>query len=174
MLMAAGIELHHILLLDNDAEDRQIIKQELEALGLENISEADDPIAALDIMHVKPVDLLITERFLPFVWFLRTSRKRPAAYIPIIMLCAQHREADIHEATDAGVNRFVAKPVQPAELLAHICRALEEPHPFVESDDYVGPDRRHRGVIIDRRTTSENKSADMELTPEEIATLLER
>jgi DNA-binding NarL/FixJ family response regulator len=177
-LIASGIEWCHILLLDDDTEERQALKKGLENIGFANISEADDPVAALETMRTRAADLLVCEHYIPFVWFLRTSAKRPAAYTSILMLSGQNRPDDIREAIDSGVNRFVAKPVTPGELAGHIRQILEQPEPFVESDGYIGPDRRRQAVRKDRRTQreeeSEAPSPDMNLTPEEIAILLER
>ncbi|MEQ8195591.1 MAG: response regulator [Rhodospirillales bacterium] len=177
-MIASGIEQRHILLLDDDAEERKSLKHGLKSLGLTDISEADDPIAALEIMRARPVDLLICEHYIPFVWFLRTNVKRPAAYTPILMLSRQHRREDIREAVDCGVNRFLAKPIAPEELLEHIRQVFEDPEAFVESAGYIGPDRRRRGNVSGRRSKAtrrmEEPALDTMLTPEEIAALLER
>jgi len=173
-LNASGINRHHILLLDNHAHDRQTLKQGLADLGFETISEAADPIAALDIMHDQAVDTLITERYIPFVKFLRTSEKRPAAYIPIIMVCGKKVQAKVQEAIDAGVNRVIIKPVMAENLRTNIQRVLDEPQPFVESAAYIGPDRRRSENTATQHKAKTNDEPDLRLTAEEIAVLLER
>ena len=97
----------HILVLDDDADDREGMKRCLRQLGVTRVREADDPVSALEFMQSRRVDVLITERYLPFVRFLRTSRKSPASSVPIVMVSDRGRKADIHEAQDAGIDEFV-------------------------------------------------------------------
>ena len=173
-MSALGITRHHILILDDHAHDRQTLKHGLEDLDFENIIESADPISALEIMHTKPVDVLITEQYIPFVRFLRTSAKRPAAYIPIIMVCNKISASERQDAIDAGVNRVISKPTIADNLLLHIRFALEEPQPFVESPAYIGPDRRHTEIGVTNVTIQSDHETNLSLTPEEIAVLLER
>jgi CheY-like chemotaxis protein len=112
------------------------------------VSEAADPISALEVMHTQTVDVLITEQYMPFVRFLRTSAKRPAAYIPIIMVSKKISISERHDAIDAGVNRVISKPTIAKNLFLQITLALEDPPPFVESTAYVGPDRRRLKTTI--------------------------
>ena len=176
-MSALGIMQRHILLLDDHVQDRQALKQGLEELGFVNISEAADPISALDVMHTQSVDVLITEQYIPFIRFLRTSAKRPAAYIPIIMVCEKISISERQDAIDAGVNRVISKPTIAEDLCVHITFVLENPPPFVESAAYFGPDRR-RLKATNANDTNEiiqpEETIDLSLTPEEIAILLER
>ena len=160
--------------MDDHAHDRQTLKRGLTDLGFEKISEAADPITALEIMHAQPVDILITERYIPFVKFLRTSEKQPAAYIPIIMVCEKGGAAEKQEAIDAGVNRVIIKPTTAKNLQLVIKHVLEEPQPFVESAAYIGPDRRRLEIATMKDKTNTEVMPDFSLTSEEIAVLLER
>jgi two-component system chemotaxis response regulator CheY len=173
-LSAFGIKQRHILILDDHTDDRLALKQGLKALDFISVSEAADPIAALDIMHAKTVDVLITERFMPFIKFLRTSDKRPAPYMPIIMVCKNINAAERQDAINAGVNRVISKPTIAKNLLLHITNVLEEPQPFVETSAYVGPDRRRSNKLTEAPRGVQNNNGALGLTPEEIAVLLER
>lgn len=173
-MIAFGIKQRHILILDDHANDRLVLKQGLEALGFKYVSEAPDPIAALDIMHAKAVDVLITERFMPFIKFLRTSSKRPAPYMPIIMVCKSISATERQDAINAGVNRVISKPTIAKNLLLHITNVLEEPQPFVETSAYVGPDRRRSNKPAMMSDDAQGNDGALGLTPEEIAVLLER
>ena len=52
----------------------RLYKQGLNKLGFVNVSEAADPISALEVMHTQTVDVLITEQYMPFVGFCGPAR----------------------------------------------------------------------------------------------------
>ena len=119
-----------ILILDDNANDRARIRDGLVDLGIADVRMANDPLAALDAMRARAVDVLVTERYLSFVRFLRTDRKRPASHVPIVMVSFHSRQADVHEARDAGVDEFLAKPVDAPRLLDRIVAAVGRSRPF--------------------------------------------
>ena len=47
--------------------------------------------------------------------------------MPVLMLTAKAREADIVQALDLGANDYVTKPFQPEEVLARVRRVLRRP-----------------------------------------------
>ena len=47
--------------------------------------------------------------------------------VPVLMLTAKAREADIVRALDLGANDYVTKPFQPEEVLARVRRMLRKP-----------------------------------------------
>jgi two-component system, chemotaxis family, chemotaxis protein CheY len=164
-----------VLILDDDADDRARIRDDLVDLGIADVAVADDPLAALDAMRARTVDVLVTERYLSFVRFLRTSRKRPSSHLPILMVSFRNRQADIHEARDAGVDDFLAKPVDTHRLLDRIVAAVGRNLPFVECEAYVGPDRRRVETTFEGLPDSDPVGdPDTRLTEAEIAVLLER
>ena len=164
-----------ILILDDDADDRARIRDGLVGLGIADVRVADDPLAALDAMRARTVDVLVTERYLSFVRFLRADRKRPASHVPIVMVSVRGRQADVDEARNAGVDEFLAKPVDARRLLDRIVAAVARGRPFVESEAYVGPDRRCAEPGLDGAPESGPAGGlDTRLTEAEIAALLER
>ena len=175
MTMAQNATSHlYVLLLDDDAESRCAMKRELMKHGVQAVREADDPLEALSIMRLERIDVLVTERYLPFVRFLRSSRKSRESHVPIVMTSSRHRKADVLEARDAGINGFVAKPVDPRELVAEILRVAGENRLFIESEDYAGPDRRQ---WLDGDSVGDSVGNDEGaplLTEEEIKALLQR
>jgi two-component system chemotaxis response regulator CheY len=50
----------------------------------------------------------------------------------------------VHEARDAGVNEFLAKPLSARAVLERLHRAIGQSQAFVRREGYVGPDRRRR------------------------------
>jgi DNA-binding response OmpR family regulator len=47
--------------------------------------------------------------------------------LPVLMLTAKAREADIVRALDLGADDYVTKPFQPEEVLARVRRLLRKP-----------------------------------------------
>ena len=114
----------HILVIDEDAQARGVLVDELQGLGAAHVRETGDPLEALEIMRSGAADLLVTERYLHLVRFIRANNQPEIAALPIVAVSAHHRDADIHEAIDAGVDEFVPKPVEPVALLEGLMRAL--------------------------------------------------
>ncbi len=50
----------------------------------------------------------------------------------------------MHDARNAGVDDFLAKPISAKSLLSRIMAVLGEPRKFIRSGDYFGPDRRRK------------------------------
>ena len=75
-----------------------------------------------------PPAFVILDVMLPYASgfdLLATIRKSPAwAKVPVLMLTAKSREADVVRALDGGANDYVTKPFQPAELKARIRRLV--------------------------------------------------
>jgi FixJ family two-component response regulator len=63
---------------------------------------------------------------------------------PVIMVTGHSTLARVHEARDAGVNEFLAKPLTARGVIERLHQAIEHPRPYVRSADYFGPDRRRR------------------------------
>jgi DNA-binding response OmpR family regulator len=56
---------------------------------------------------------------------LRELRRYPeTSSVPVLMLSARNREADVVGALDEGANDYLTKPFSPAELLARVSRIL--------------------------------------------------
>jgi CheY-like chemotaxis protein len=79
-----------------------------------------------------------------FTRLLRNSPDSPNRMIPVIMVTGHSTLSRIREARDAGVNEFLAKPLNARGVIERLHQAVENPRPYVRSDDYFGPDRRRR------------------------------
>ena len=60
------------------------------------------------------------------------------------MITGHSTERRVNEARDVGVNEFLAKPVTARAVIDRLTQLIENPRPFVRSNDYFGPDRRRR------------------------------
>ncbi|MSO54516.1 MAG: response regulator [Rhodospirillales bacterium] len=109
--------------------------------------EVSEPLEALEIIRRRKPDLLIIERHLELVRFLRADKDPAIAEIPIIMTSAKHRHSDVQEAHSSGIDEFLAKPAGIKRLLSYALKALRDRRPFIRSDLYLGPDRRRTAPI---------------------------
>lgn len=56
---------------------------------------------------------------------LQELRRDPiTASIPVLMLSARNRDADVVGALDQGANDYLTKPFSPAELVARVSRLI--------------------------------------------------
>ncbi len=103
-----------ILVVDDFATMRRIIKNILRQIGYTNILEADDGSTALAILKKEKVDLVITDWNMPKMSGLELLKAIRADEslkdIPVMMVTAEALKENIIEAVKAGVNQYIVKP----------------------------------------------------------------
>lgn len=109
-----------ILVVDDFSTMRRIIKNLLRDLGFTNADEADDGLTALPMLQAGNYDLLITDWNMPGMQgidLLRAVRADPKlSTMPVLMVTAEQKKAQIIEAAQAGVNGYIVKPFTAATL----------------------------------------------------------
>jgi len=103
-----------ILVVDDFATMRRIIKNILKQLGYTNVDEADDGVSALSRLKTGRFDFVVTDWNMPNMSGLDLIKAIRADAnlkgIPILMVTAEARKENIIEAVKAGVNNYVVKP----------------------------------------------------------------
>ena len=160
-------DLLKILLVDDNHYMRVLLAEILRAIGVKDIFEANDGAEGLQMMRDHEVDVVMTDLSMQpldgidFVRLLRNSPDSPNQMAPVIMITGHSTLARVHEAREAGVNEFLAKPLTARGVIERLHQAVENPRPYVRSDDYFGPDRRRRNDASYkgpfRRATDEKK-----------------
>ena len=111
--MAADTNMK-ILVVDDFATMRRIVKNILVQLGFKNIIEADDGTSALDILQKEKVDLIISDWNMPKMTgldLLKTVRgDANLAATPFIMVTAEAQQDNIIAAVKAKVSQYIVKP----------------------------------------------------------------
>lgn len=137
-----------ILIVEDNVHFRTLVRTILEALGIQNIEEARDGAEAMDVLKNFRADMAILDWKMDgidgveCVRRIRFSNDSRNKFLPII-LCTGYAEDSLkREARDAGANAFLAKPISVKSLLSRITSVMEENKPFVQTNDYFGPDRR--------------------------------
>lgn len=118
-----------ILVVDDFATMRGIIKNLLRDLGYSNIAEADDGNTALPQLKTGKFDFLITDWNMPGMSgleLLRAIRTDGAlAKLPVLMVTAEAKRDQIVEAAQAGINGYVVKPFTANTLKEKIDKIFE-------------------------------------------------
>lgn len=109
-----------ILVVDDFAAMRRIVKTSLRQLGFENISEAEDGQAALAKLEVGRYRLIISDWNMPNMMgidLLKAVRANDKLKeIPFLLVTAEAQKENIIEAAKAGVSNYIVKPFT-AEIL---------------------------------------------------------
>ena len=118
-----------ILILDDDARIRDLLRRYLTQEGFEVIL-AEDSKALNRIMMRDAVDLIVLDLMMPGEDGLSICRRLRAANdrTPIIMLTAKGEDVDRIVGLEVGADDYLAKPFNPRELLARIHAVLRR-HP---------------------------------------------
>ncbi|MFE5215951.1 response regulator [Streptomyces sp. NPDC056626] len=108
-----------VLVVDDNKVIRQLIRVNLELEGLEVVTAADGA-ECLDVVHQVRPDLVTLDVVMPRLDGLRTAarlRADPRTHhlpLAIISACTQY---EVETGLDVGVDAFLAKPFEPAELV---------------------------------------------------------
>ena len=103
-----------ILIVDDFATMRKILKNILKQIGFKNISEADDGKSALRVLKKESFDLILSDWNMPEISGLellnsvRSDSK--LKNIPFVMVTAEAQKDNILEAVKSGVNSYIVKP----------------------------------------------------------------
>jgi signal transduction histidine kinase len=137
--MAAAFQ---ILIVDDNKNNlftlRTLINEHIEA----NIIEADSGQGALDILLVKPVDLIILDVQMPEMDGFETAKLirsfKKTRHIPIVFLTAAYKSAEFQQkGFAAGAADYLTKPIDAPQLISRINTYLR----FIEQE------RRHHAEL---------------------------
>ncbi|GMR07483.1 MAG: two-component system response regulator BfmR [Gammaproteobacteria bacterium] len=123
----------HILVVDDDAEIRQLLKAYLEKHGL-RASTAENGTAMWEALNKSSIDLIVLDLMMPGEDGLVLCRKlRIDSHTPIIMLTALGEETDRIVGLEIGADDYLTKPFNPRELLARINSVLRRARALPDS-----------------------------------------
>ena len=139
------------LLVDSDSYTRGLIAQMLRGFGMPSPTLAGTGKEAMEFAKNECPSLCIFEAALPDMCsaeLIRWIRKlnSPLRFVPTIVLTGYTQLRMIAKVRDGGANVIVKKPASPKVLFDHLLWLARVPRPFVETNDYVGPDRRFRTI----------------------------
>lgn len=148
------INLEHIsvLLVDDNPQALDILSSICQGFGVREQIRCSAALEAAEIIKRRTVDLILVDCAMPemdgydFARWLRRETPAPVRATPLIMLTGHAALSKVHSSRDCGANFVVTKPLTPGVLLQRILWLASDEREFVESADYVGPDRRLRNL----------------------------
>jgi len=103
-----------ILIVDDFATMRRIMKNILKQIGFSNIVEADDGTTAMEELKKNSVDLIISDWNMPKMTgldLLKNVRGTDGLKdVPFLMVTAEAQKQNVIDAVQAGVTNYVVKP----------------------------------------------------------------
>lgn len=103
-----------ILAVDDFSTMRRIIRNILKQLGFQNVAEADDGMAALEMLRKEKIDFVISDWNMPKmtgIELLKAIRADESLkQIPVLMVTAEAQRQNVIEAAKAGANNYIVKP----------------------------------------------------------------
>ena len=119
--MANGLGM--VLVVDDDANNRDLVSRRLRRIGYE-AEVARDGRHALDLVAERSYDLILLDVMMPDLdgfEVLRQLRKSyPATDLPVIMATAKDNSEDVVIALGLGANDYVTKPLDFPVLVARV------------------------------------------------------
>ncbi len=123
-----------ILVVDDDAPSVKMISFLLREEGYEVVS-ADNGSAALELVERDPPTLVVLDVMMPRMDGFEVCRRiRQKMDVPIIFLSAKGDTADKVSGLQLGADDYLAKPFEPAELLARVKAVLRRVEAFGGAD----------------------------------------
>jgi len=119
-----------ILVVDDFATMRKVIRNLLKQVGYENIIEADDGINALKILKSQKIDLVISDWNMPNMTGLELLKAvrsdEDLKLTPFLMVTAEALQDNVIAAVKAGVSNYIVKPFTAEVLNEKITKILDK------------------------------------------------
>jgi CheY-like chemotaxis protein len=152
------------LIVDGDTHASEITAKLMRGFGVSNSAAVESGEEAKKILASgRQFDIVLCEAVLDdmlgadFVRWVRRETDSPLRFVPVLVLSGHTHFTNVVAARDAGANCAIKKPLSPTSLFDHVVWSASGARPFVETDTYVGPDRRFRNIGppngIGRRST---------------------
>ncbi|MFF7793976.1 response regulator [Streptomyces sp. NPDC007991] len=116
-----------MLVVDDNKVIRQLIRVNLELEGLEVVTAADGA-ECLDVVHQVRPDAVTLDVVMPRLDGIRTAARLRAdprtrdLPLAIVSACTQY---EVEAGLEVGVDAFLAKPFEPAELVGMVRQLIE-------------------------------------------------
>jgi len=152
--IAARFAQIQVLVVDDDASARKLVKALLASIGVTNVREAEDGMVGLELVQKIAPDVVILDWQMPrlqgpsFMRLVRSPDTFPYPAVPVIMLTGHGEYSKVKEAIAVGVNEFLLKPVSSKALLERMVAVLFNPRPMIRKRDYYGPELRTASQLL--------------------------
>lgn len=118
-----------ILVVDDFATMRKVVRNLLKQVGYEDIVEAEDGVMALRTLKSQKIDVIISDWNMPNMSGLELLKAVRAdeelAKTPFLMVTAEALQDNVVAAVKAGVNNYIVKPFTAEVLNEKIKKIIE-------------------------------------------------
>jgi two-component system chemotaxis response regulator CheY len=119
-----------ILVVDDFATMRKVVKNLLKQAGFENVVEAEDGVVALRILKSQRIDFIVSDWNMPNMTGLELLKAVRAdqelATTPFLMVTAEALQDNVIAAVKAGVSNYIVKPFTAEVLNEKITKIMEK------------------------------------------------
>ena len=119
-----------ILVVDDFATMRKVIKNLLRQTGYQNVTEAEDGVVALKELRSQKIDFVISDWNMPNMTGIELLRAVRAdselSSLPFLMVTAESLKENVVEAVKAGVSNYIVKPFTAEVLSEKIEKIIEK------------------------------------------------
>jgi CheY-like chemotaxis protein len=160
-----------VLLLDSSGFGMAVLTQILAGFGVRQVHKCRSVDEAKKVVREFQIDLMIvdtmaaTREGFEFVRWLRREVPPPNRHTPVLLTAAHIGPGDLATARDCGSHFVVSKPLSPVVLLERILWVAKEGRAFVQSNGFIGPDRRfgREDARKERRPRRQNDDATLDM-----------
>lgn len=132
---------YKILVADDEAEIRDVLRLYLEKDGYE-VLESADGIEALNLFKRAKTDLAVLDIMMPGIDGYRVLRNiREESNIPVIMLSAKGSDSDKILGLDLGADDYIVKPFVPLEAVARVNSNIRRFYALGAGSSQISADR---------------------------------
>ena len=118
------------LIVDDFSTMRRIVRGLLKEMGCNNADEAEDGVAALNMMKTTKYDFVVSDINMPNMngfELLKAIKDDPSLkHLPVLMVTAEARKENIVEAAKAGASGYVVKPFTKATLEEKVLKIIQK------------------------------------------------
>jgi CheY-like chemotaxis protein len=159
-----------VLLVDRSHYCRSLVAEMLRAFGVQTVISCETGAEAQDQLKTNCVELCVIEADLPdmtgaeLINWIRRENKEPLRFVPILVLSGYTQMRMLSTTRDAGANLLLKKPLSAQALFDRLAWLARTPRSYIETKNYVGPDRRFKEVappdsVFKRETDTPEESA---------------
>ena len=133
-----------VLVADDQGVNRKLTMRRLEQLGFE-VDVVENGLQVIEAVNRTPYDLIFMDCHMPHMDGFRAAqwirqREGTQRHTPIVAFTVSAGESDRQRCLSAGMDDFVSKPIEEAELLRVVRRFLgpaEAGAPYIDRDELI-------------------------------------
>jgi len=117
------------LVVDDFSTMRRIVRNLLKELGFQNVEEAEDGAVALRKLREGGFDFVVSDWNMPnmdgLTMLQNVRADESLKHLPVLMVTAEAKKANIIAAAQAGANGYIVKPFTSATLDEKLNKILQ-------------------------------------------------